>query len=161
MKPGDIMLTHSSGLVGWAIRTGERIRDPRKAARWNHAGVIIDTYGATVEALGSGVKFSSVQMHPKHVIIDTGMSDADRAQVVAWARYAVGKPYGYLTILSIALDLLTPSAFHFRSGRTLICSELAAKALEHGGWICPKIDTSHVMPSELAKWLMTTSATPK
>ena len=155
MKPGDIILTHSSGLVGWAIRAGERIRDPLNTTQWNHAGVIIDRFGATVEALGSGVKFSNVDKHPVRVVIDTGLSDADRLQVVDWAISVVGRPYGYLTIASIALDLLSPAFFHFRSGETLICSQLAAKALEHGGWRCPKIDTSHVMPSDLAKWLLT------
>lgn len=153
MKPGDILLVESSGFLPWLIRLGERIHRRGPSCRWSHVAVIVSAEGDTIEAQASGVLVSNVAHHPVCQVVDTGLSDQDRAQAAAFAVSCLGVRYGYLTILSIALDLLSPDFITLRSPRTLICSELAARALEHGGWVSPELDTSRVMPSDLAHWL--------
>lgn len=150
--PGSIALFHSKGFLGKLIRFGERIRG-KKGTYWNHAGVIIDEAGNTVEALGHGVMNDELGTRDFTILNPADMSDLQRAKVVTFAKSCLGDHYGYLTIVSIGVDLVIRSRFSFRNGKSLICSELAARALEHGSWICPKLDTSHVMPSDLDKWL--------
>lgn len=152
-KPGDIILCHSSGILGKLIRIGERIRDPRKSAKWNHAAVVLDNNGSIMEALKHGISLGNISAYPDHEVISNNFTQPQVEDLLRYAKAMQGVPYGYLTIISIALDLLLPFIAHFRSGKTLICSEFAAKTWEHAGWICPKIDTSHVMPSDLDKWL--------
>ena len=153
MKPGDILLVHSTGLIPRLIHLGELLHRRGPATHWTHVAVIVSADGDTVEAQSHGVVASHVSAHPDSQVVDVGLSDVDRAQAVAFARSCLGDRYGYLTIASIVVDLLTPKALTFRSPRTLICSELGARALEHGGWVCPELDTSWVMPSDLAYWL--------
>lgn len=153
-EPGDIFLTHSNTFYGWLIRFGERIRDGKAASAWNHAGVIVDSSGTTVEAVGRGVVVSHMSAHPHSVVIDAGMTPQDREQVVSFAKSCVGAEYGYLDVVSIGFRILLRHTPTLHTTDSLICSELAARALEHGGWICPKLDTSEVMPSDLAKWFL-------
>lgn len=152
MKPGDILLVRSTGLIPRLIRLGEAMRRKGPWAYWSHIAVIVSADGATIEAQAKGVVASHISAHPDCAVIDTGLSDPDRAQAVTFAYSCHGDRYGYLTILSIVLDLLTPNVLSFRSPKTLICSELGARALEHGGWVSPLLDTSTVMPSDLAYW---------
>lgn len=152
--PGDIVLCHSTTKLGKLIRFGESLRDPGVDSHWNHAAIISDADGTMIEAVGKGVRKGSLAAYPDHIIIPSRLSPEDTAQALAFAESCVGTEYGYLTAASIGLNLLVPWFIHFQSGDTLICSQLVARALEHGGWICPKLDTSHVMPSDLAKWLL-------
>ena len=152
--PGDMFLSRSNSLVGSIIRFGERLRTPSKAAFWNHAGIVINAQGETVEAEGSGVIKGNLSNHDYKVVVPFTGSAADRQQVVDSALSYIGDPYGYLDIVSIAVKLLTGLHLSFHGSRSLICSQLAAKAWEHGGWISPIIDTAAVMPSNLAEWLV-------
>ena len=152
--PGDIVLCHGPGWISRLIRFGERMRDPASDSQWNHAAIISDEDGTIIEAVGKGVRKGSLADYPDHIIIPSRLSAQDTAQALAFAESCVGIEYGYLTDVSIGISLLVPWSVHFQSRDTLICSELVARALEHGGWICPKLDTSHVMPSDLAKWLL-------
>jgi hypothetical protein len=152
VKPGDILLVQSNGALPRLIRLGERLRRKGPWCQWSHIAVIVSPEGDTIEAQARGVVRSQVSAHPVRQVADFGLTDAQRAAAVAFAESCVGVKYGYLTILSIALDIFTPHLPRFRAGRTLICSELGARALEHGGWICPLLDTGTVEPSDLAYW---------
>src|SRR6266568_3062896 len=65
-RPGDFVLTHSSGVYGGLIRFGEAIRywGPDKVfAHWNHAAIFIDESGDIVEALGGGVQQRNISVY--------------------------------------------------------------------------------------------------
>ncbi len=106
--------------------------------------------GTLIEALAHGVVRGTLDAYPDHQIVSYPCANPELAY--KFVESCLGDKYGYLTDLSIGLDLLTPKFIHFKSGKTLICSELVARALEHVGWISPKLDTSHVMPSDLAEY---------
>lgn len=57
-------------------------------------------------------------------------------RTLRFARGEVGAHYGFVTVGSIAIDLVTPSWLHFpfRRPGTWICSAIAAEALRYGGW---------------------------
>lgn len=161
-NPGDILLTKGTAALDRLIQFGERIRDGKIASQYNHAAYILNSSGLILEAGGKGIVYGHVSDYPVEdtLIISNFLSPPNTQQAIRFALSCApvdNKPkvkYGYLTDVSIGIDLLTPGFVHFRSGNTLICSQFVAKCLEHGGWICPKLDTSHVMPSDLYLYLV-------
>ena len=76
----------------------------------------------------------------------------DSLRAVCYALEQVGIDYSVATIVSIALNLLTPKWMHIdfrRDGDALICSALVARSWEHGGWDCPT-NPLDITPAELA-----------
>jgi hypothetical protein len=80
---------------------------------------------------------------------------------VAFAEASVGDPYGWLTIVSIGLTLVTGAKFNFNVDGQQICSGLVSRAEERTGVIFedsasagPKDlrEPSHIMPADLAKY---------
>ena len=95
--------------------------------------MIVSTDGDIIEALGNGValnhleKYRSTEYHL--VKIDEIIaSPADRAQVIAFARWCLDEPYDWLTIVSIILSWLTGCKFNFGFDGQCICSGLVARA---------------------------------
>lgn len=152
MNPGDIVLVRSPGILARLIRIGERLRRRGKWCYWNHVGIITSTDGDTIEAWGRGMVRANLRDHADYKVVSSGLGEIDRLQAVSFAESTLGRWYGFLTILSIAVDLVTPDWVTFRSPNTFICSELVARCMEHGGWISPIVDTSQVMPSDIARW---------
>lgn len=149
----DVFVTHSHGWISNLIEFGQHRRLPKEFAHWTHAGVIIDEEGGTLEAQAHGIVQSKMWKHKESEIFRLPFTDAQRKSFLDFAWSCEGDPYDFLDDASIGVDLLTPNKLNFRMGGALICSEFAAKCLEHTGWICPKVDTSHAMPGELAMWL--------
>lgn len=154
-RPGDFILTHGAEWTSRLIRFGQglRYRGPSaKYAYWNHAALIVDGAGAIIEALGTGVAQRSIhEYHPtQYTVVRITASDEDRAQVVAFARSALGAKYGVVTIVSIAVSLVTGGKFAFAIDGQLICSGLVARALERTSAIF-RHDPARIMPAELAE----------
>ena len=158
MQAGDFLLVRSPGVIPRLIGLGELLRDGKPWDYWTHAAFIVNDSGATIEAQAKGIVPSRVSAHPDSLVVPSGLSSEGRENAVRFAESCLGDHYGYLTILSIAADLITPRALILRSPRTLICSEFVARCLEHGGWISPELDAGRVKPSNLAKWF---DATPR
>ena len=80
-------------------------------------------------------------------------SDADRAEVVAFAEWAADArdPYDWLTIASITLSVLTGSKLAFFVDGEFICSGLVARALERTTATF-NLDPVHITPADLAKY---------
>jgi hypothetical protein len=185
ISPGDVFVTRSESFVGEVIRHVERRRpevgepivvegEVRPWSYWNHAGIIEAAEGedwVTIEAQGAGVVRGKLSDHAERAVFPLALDPRDAERGLGFARWclaghgvgavdakgreipAVG--YGWWTDASIAIDLYTPLGLHFRLGRTMICSELASRHLEHAiGWIAPRIDTGHVMPSDLGHGAM-------
>lgn len=147
--PGDFLLTRSSGFVGAAIRFGERLRFPKTRAWTNHAVLIVSPEGDIVEALGHGVRVGHAEEYRgrQYVVVDSKLNSLERLDAVRFGLKMVGTSYGYLTIASIIVTLLTGAKLRFSRGRSVICSGLVAAALGLDEW---RADPSHVMPVELA-----------
>lgn len=161
-NPGDFILTHTflsknpASWFGLLIRFGQRLRfrgTRRKYAYFNHAAMIVDYRGELVEALGRGVVRSHLSNYKdnEYVIVRPFLGVRDRDQAIAVAERMVGERYGFLTIISIALTLLTGSKFSFGIDGQSICSGLVARAMEKGDAIFDR-SPSHIMPADLAAY---------
>lgn len=82
-----------------------------------------------------------------HVLVNPGYEmDLD------FARWALHKhaEYGYLTIASLSLSLMTGTNLEFGNRGTMICSGLVAACANEPEW---RADPSHITPAEVAmKW---------
>jgi hypothetical protein len=162
--PGDFLLTHAKSWTSSLIRFGEAIRywgARRKFAHWSHAALIADASGNIIEALGNGVQLRNISVyrdteyHLVHLteVLPSAPSEteqAERANAVAFAQHCLQDHYGFLTLLSLAVTLLTGSRFFFGVDGQMICSGLVARALERMGAIFP-YDSWHMMPADLAE----------
>jgi hypothetical protein len=156
--PGDFILTHNNGFQARLIRIGQSLRfwgQDRKYTRWNHTAMIVSSDGDIIEALGDGVVMNHLDKYRSTeyqlVKIDEIVaSAADRAQVIAFARWCLDESYDWLTIASIFLSLLTGCKFNFGFDGQCICSGLVARALERTNVIFERTP-SHMTPADLAK----------
>lgn len=154
-QPGDFILTHGAELFSQLIRFGQSLRfrgADRPFTYWNHAALIVSTDGAIVEALGAGVERRSIADYgpTQYTVVRIAASPEDRSEAAAFAEHCVGHPYGWATIVSIALSLLTGAKLSFGFNGQLVCSGLVARALERTTTIFED-EPSHIMPAQLAK----------
>jgi uncharacterized protein YycO len=154
--PGDFFLTVKTGLMWRLITWGmaRRFRgDLKKFARWNHAGLFVTHNGDIVEATHKGVIRSHISEYKgrEYIIVSPKIwTQDDRFQMIDFVRWATGKPYGFLTILGLAVWSLLGGSFDVSLDGTLICSGLVARALERAGYIFDR-DPSRVTPADLAR----------
>lgn len=151
-KPGDIVFAHNTGLMARAIRLGEWLRF-RKGSYFNHACV--------VDRVEDGVAYV-IQAEPRGVTSDKTLdsvgeyvlfspSELDVQKILEFSRAQVGSRYGWLSIVSIVVDLVTPDWFPaLRARGTWICSAVTAEALRYGGWLAEWGDIYIVTPAQLA-----------
>jgi hypothetical protein len=155
--PGDFILTHGASWTSRMIRFGQMLRywGPDKIfTRWNHAAIFINEEGDIIEALGGGVQRRNISVYKQteyHVVHLENVVDINRAHEVEFAQACLDDHYGWLTIVSIALSLLTGSKLGFGVDGQEICSALVARCLERTGEIFPT-DPWHIMPADLAKY---------
>lgn len=125
--PGDIVLTSSDSWVGQAIRFGtqEPGEDPTLV---QHSEVLVDTYGTSVGALGSGVVARNLRMAYERtntqvaIFRANNISDETRAALADDAATYVGKRYGYAKILLHVVDGLLWRLIPPLSGRPMLTS---------------------------------------
>ena len=170
-QPGDAVFCHSTGVIGKAIRLGQRFHGFAPEYRvWNHIAwldrpiyegrKIVDWHVG--QAIGKGVDnthlLSSVAPGGHYEIIPLDAfptidgKSITRGRVIETLRAEIGQEYGYLTIAAEVFNILTPEAINldFRKDGTWICSGLYAYALHAGGG-CIQGDIYHVMPSGIAR----------
>jgi hypothetical protein len=156
--PGDFILTHSNNVFARLIRFGESLRywgSDRAFARWNHAALIVSEQGELIEALSRGVVQTHISRYrpTEYYVVRLNPDDADpreREHAVAYAMFCLGDPYGWVTIASIALALLTGCKFTFGVEGRVICSGLVARSLERTAIIFEG-DAANVSPADLAR----------
>jgi hypothetical protein len=160
--PGDFILTRNQSVVAKVIRFGQRLRihgADRTYCWTSHAAMIVSEQGDLIEALSPGSMRTHISKYrsDEYVVVHTGASEHDRAQAVAFAEHTAGlraqarQRYGFLTILSIALMMLTGGKFVFAVDGQTICSGLVARCQERCGVIFSRTPT-HVYPADLAKY---------
>ena len=157
IEPGDLVLAHSKGAFATLIRFGQWLRPSwRPGRKWNHAAIVVSVEGEKIECVqmgrhGERVPIAEVAPHGYYTTRKIPQS-VDSLRAVCYALEQVGIDYSVATIVSIALNLLTPKWMHIdfrRDGDALICSALVARSWEHGGWDCPT-NPLDITPAELA-----------
>ena len=154
-RPGDFILTHGDEWTSRLIQFGQSLRYRGKSAKytyWNHTALVVDGAGTIVEALGTGVARRSIHDYEptQYTVVRIDASDEDRLEAATFATSSIGAHYGWLTIVSIALSLLTGGKLAFAIDGQLICSGLVARSLERTTAIF-KHDPARIMPAELAE----------
>ena len=163
MNPGDIVLCHSTGVVGRAIRWAQRRDYSEVFSQYNHVAIIDrieDGVAYIIQAEAAGVTndktLESVAPGGSYRIIPLPeVINCD--EFLEFARSQVGALYGFTTIVSCALDVLLPESICLRKYGTWICSGLVAAALMYAGFkpVQGWGDIYTVFPSEIAKELLT------
>ncbi|MGQ0719054.1 MAG: hypothetical protein ACT4NP_17415 [Pseudonocardiales bacterium] len=155
---GDFILVKGHGFQGWLIKFGQRMRihgADRKYVDWAHAALIVDRDGTLIEAVGTGVREVPLDYYTgrHYQIFRIKTSDENRAEAVAFARSVLNEqaPYGPLTIISIALSMLTGSKLRFFIDGQYVCSGLVASALERTGCIFNRC-AENITAADLAKY---------
>jgi hypothetical protein len=170
-QAGDAVFCHSTGLVGRAIRIGQWIRHFGVYKTWNHIGWLdeaVTVQGVTVDwkvgqAVSRGVtntallskiapggKFEIVPMTAFPTVVPN--DHLAREILLATLRSQVGVEYGFLTIASIIINILTPKFLHidFRAENTWICSAVYSWGLHSGGGTVTG-DVYQRLPAEVAQ----------
>lgn len=177
LQPGDLLLTRSTGAVGSLIRFGERVRahgwrtalarafhwmlgfgipeQPDDPAWCNHVAVYVGD-GWLVEALAAGITCSPLDKYApgsyrvaRAAKARPDITDAERAAGVAHAlrdakRHA---EYGWPSIASIILQILTPIKLDISWDGAKICSAEGAETWEHMGIEITTLSALTTMPS--------------
>lgn len=152
--PGDFVLVSTNGILAKLIRFGQFIRYHGKMkpySHWNHAAMVIDEDGTIVEAVGRGVIYSNISEYKnvEYYYVTTKLNKQSRDQSVAACKSFIKDKYGFLTILSIALELVTGIKIQFTNGNTMICSAVVAQSLWAGGVVFDR-NPYQMMPADLA-----------
>jgi hypothetical protein len=157
-EPGDLFLSHAR--AGWGsalIRVGQRLRyhgASRRYAWWNHAGAFLGSDGTIVEALGSGVQVRNISRYAAndYAVVRIVADPHDRAQMVRFYQHHADArtAYGYLTLVSIGITLVTGSKLVFARHATAICSGLCAAGLTRGDYLLEQATVS-TTPADLAR----------
>ena len=159
ITPGSVGFCHSKGLVGRAIRLGERLRF-RRGDFWNHVFIVSDEHDAqgrqlVIQAVGRGVTGDSplITVAPGGKFeIATLPEEVDLDFILEFAKGEIGAEYSWLAILMNAVRCLLPTWVPLPRLRTVsswICSALGAEALRFGGWLHRWPDIYDVNPAEL------------
>jgi len=150
-SPADFILTRRHGLASTLIALGQRRRYPRSAcARWSHAGILTGR-GTVVEALTRGVVETPLTAYQdiEHVVVRVDATPEQRSLAVKFADHAVGRRYGWVEIVSLAVSLLTGTGLSVNVDNQMICSGLVAECLCRTAAIFPR-EPARMLPADLA-----------
>lgn len=159
VQAGDIIVAHSTGILGWLIRVGTH-------SQWNHAAVVVDPGDHTpetiqvIQAEAHGVELTTLDQVAPGGYTATLPCPAvvDRSIVVREAHSLLRTKYAFVSIVSIGLKILAkmvhlPLRISIRDDSTLICSAVVALCLFNGGWSRNTDDIYEVTPAEVGLWL--------
>jgi hypothetical protein len=150
--PGDIGFVSQPGFINWWIRFAQRRKYGRYsvAARWNHVFIVTDIYGGIIEADPGGVTRANLRKYRNQdfELRRPPYGPGGAAIVVAAATEHLGRKYGFLTIASVALSLLTGTKLRFGISGQEICSGEAADDMTRANIDCGP-DESFDTPADL------------
>lgn len=155
--PGDFVLFREKpDWISELIEFGQKLRfrgEESHFAEYTHAAIIINDNNDIVEALGEGVRATNLGKYNEdtYTVVHISASDEQRKLAVEYAISCIGDGYGWVTIASIALCLITGGKLIFSIDSQMICSGLVASALcrTAARFIT---DPAHIMPADLAKY---------
>ncbi len=157
--PGDLILVRHAGLPARLIRFGERLTlhgEDKVYAAVNHAMTVVQVEGGVVvqEMVGGGGVLTPLPdyAHLGYAVVHVvAASDAQRAAAVEAARWYVGVPYGWASIVTDGIYCLTRCPLVLGIGQSVVCSADATAAQRCLGLVPDKPDLA-VMPSDLARY---------
>lgn len=150
-QAGDIGFVHNTDFTAWWIRFAQRRKYGKvKAAEYNHVFVVVDDSGLIIEADPVGVELNHLEKYKGTdvLILRPDYNPGRAADCVAAARERLGDRYGFLTIASCALSLLTGTKLRFGISGQEICSGAAAEDLTRANMDCGP-DESFDTPADL------------
>lgn len=139
MNRGDLVFCHTQGIIGKGIRWAQRNEGDGRYAKWNHVAIL--------DRLDANGNWLVIQAEPRGVTDDKGLDSlgiyeiislpqsVDAKKFLSFVRSQVGHSYGFLSILSCAVDMFLPDSICLRQANTWICSGLAAAGLMYGGFV--------------------------
>jgi len=153
-NPGDFILVSTNGILAKFIRFGQFIRYHGKMkpfSTWNHAAMIIDEEGTIIEAVGRGVRYAHIDEYKdvEYYLVNTKLNSQSRTQAVAACKSFVKEKYGWFTIASITIELITGIKLQFSLNNSMICSAVVGQSLWAGGVIFDR-NPYQMMPADLA-----------
>jgi len=158
IEVGDIIFAHTNGIIGKAIRFAEWWHHPtRMGSQWNHVAIVtrIDDHRIFItQAQPHGVTNDMaldelIDVNDK-MLVYRPPAHLNHDAMLEFAFGEVGSHYGFLSIASVATDIITPTwAPAIRTPDSWICSALAAEYLRVGGWVHRWPDIYGVMPAQL------------
>ena len=153
-NPGDFILVSTRGVLAKFIRFGQFLRyhgQMKDYSFWNHAAMIIDESGTIIEAVGRGVRSSNISEYKdvEYYLVNTKLTKQNRDQVIVACKSFLKDQYGWFTIISIAIELVTGIKLQFSLNNSMICSAVVAQSLWAGGIIFNR-NPYQMMPADLA-----------
>jgi hypothetical protein len=146
---GDLVFFDSPGKVAWALKVAQRIR---WRGNKNHVAWLDRFENGSWyigQAEGSGVtidKKLELGIWDRVTNLPPGCS---HSLTLEFLRAQVGRKYGFLTIVSIFLTLLSPKFVNVMAPDTWICSAVIGEGVRFGGWYHPWPDIYQVAPDQL------------
>ena len=140
-KAGDLIFCHRKGLIPSLLRLAQSLRW-KPGSTWNHVAcldvpAISGNSWFVIQATSKGVNdlclLSDIAPGGTYEIVQLP-SGVDRDKFLAFVRSQVGAKYGFLTVASIAFNIVTPRFISFRKAGTWICSAVQAGGLWFAGW---------------------------
>lgn len=153
VKPGDFILVKGTGFFNSLIRFGQGLRygfkDPD--IEYTHVAIVEDEV-MLIEATSKGIHRTPIEKYNnyQYISVQIDATDADRVEIVRFAKSAIREKYGWLTVVSVAFCMLTGMKFSVGIDGEEICSGLVGRSLERGTFIPPR-DASHLAPIDLVK----------
>lgn len=157
---GDIGFASQPGFINWAIRFAQRRKYGKNspAARWNHVFMVTDDVGGIIQANAAGVQRGRLSQYATtDYEVKRPPYESPRCAQIAVAAMTeqLGDHYGFLTIASVALSLLTGTKLRFGISGQEICSGACADALTRADIDCGP-DDAFDTPADLyslVKWV--------
>ena len=143
-QPGDVFWVEQHDFVSWAIRFAQRVKyHGNPCAAWNHCGLVVGFNGEISEAdptgmaLGNLTEYGGVQMAIRRPPYQQPWEDSGQlmpggaTMAVTASQELVEKheKYGFLSILSVSLALLTGTKLRLGVSGHQICSGAVSYAL--------------------------------
>jgi hypothetical protein len=154
--PGDLILFATDDLPAKVIRFGERLRlrgDDKVFAKVNHAGTSLGD-GTIVEMIGGGGTVTPLAnyKHLSYAVVNTTFTSLGQQKAACdVACWYVGIDYGFPSVGSDSLYLLTGLPIALTIGQSVVCSAMATATQRPLGLIPAKADIA-VLPCDLAQW---------
>lgn len=156
---GDLILVRTDDIFAKVIQFGEGLRlrgEDKVFARVNHAmTVVANTPIPRVQQMigGGGVVTDlSGYLHLVYAVVNvSGATTSQRFAAAEAALWYVGIGYGWPSVASDSIYLLTGLPVVLTVGQSVVCSAAAAAAQRCLGLVPNKADLA-VLPSDLAKW---------
>ena len=168
--PGDVFFVEQHDWVSWWIRFAQKRKWGSKnpVALWNHCGLVVGTDGEVIQAnpggMGAGnlTEYALTQttiLRPPYQPAweDSGLVHLDGSRIACAAMeelLANHDHYGWWTIFSVALTLMTGTRLRFGVANCLICSGAVSYALTRAN-IDVGDDSDWNSPSDLMDYALT------